>query len=209
MQTIVGRTATVAENATLATATSMPGTFPADKQAGDIVIAVYGFSCTPAQFTGPGAGWTLAVTPTDNGSAEIVAAYYQFDPPSVPVGTQSSGVATRCTLIVHGYGGVDPNNPIDVAAAITTALGASLVANGVTTVTPGAKVVSGYMYDTWSRTVTIPAGMNLVASYGAASVGRALAVADETDPTPGATGTRTWTYTPAGSLNQAAYVLAL
>jgi hypothetical protein len=163
MQTIVGRTATVAENATLATATSMPGTFPADKQAGDIVIAVYGFSCTPAQFTGPGAGWTLAVTPTDNGSAEIVAAYYQFDPPSVPTGTQSSGVATRCTLIVHGYGGVDPNNPIDVAAAITTALGASLVANGVTTVTPGAKVVSGYMYDTSSRTVTIPAGMNLVA----------------------------------------------
>src|SRR6266567_2631194 len=137
--TIVGRTAQVAETNS---GTTVTGILPPDRQTGDLVIASFHMSTTVAAFTGPGGSWVQLVAPTANAANQIVAVYYQFDPGSAPVGS-TSGVTDRQTCICQAYGGVDPTNPVDVAAAISTAAGTPLAVTGITTATDGARLVSG------------------------------------------------------------------
>jgi len=198
---IIGRTATVVENASTLTIT---GTRPTDRVTGDITIATYVFSTTAA-ITGP-SGWTALFTQFTQGPISI-AAYYAIDPAADPTASYS-GTAGRATVICQSYGGIN-GTPIDVAAVLTGNQSTSLAANGVTTATPGALLISGYMADSSSRVPVIPSGMTQVATYSAASVGRALSVAQEYRPTAGATGTRTWSLTPSGTFDEAAYVVAL
>lgn len=202
---ITGRTATVAE---LASATSITGTIPADYVSGDLVVAVFAMTCTAAQFTGPGGSWVQLCAPTEDGGGDVIAAYYQFSPASGPTGA-SSGASGRCSVIVQAYGGVDTTTPVDAAAVTSTGSGSSLAATGVTTATAGTRLISGFALNTSSRTITIPSGMTEVESYSASSTGRALAVADEVRATAGATGTRTWAYTPTSTLNMVAFCAAL
>jgi hypothetical protein len=201
----IPRTPTVTENAST---TSITGTLPGDVVSGDFVLVVFAMACTPAQFTGPGGSWVQLVAPTDNGAAETIAAYYQFSPGAGATGT-SAAAAGRATAIVQAWGGVESSNPVDVAAQVTTGTTASLVATGVTTVTAGALLLSGCITDTASRAFVVPPTMTLVASYSAGSVGRALALAGEDIPTPGATGTRTWAMNPSAALAMGAFVVAL
>ncbi len=202
---IVGRTATVAENAS---ATSVTGTLPTDRQDGDLCVALFALTCTVAQFTGPGGSWVQFVAPTDNGAGETIAGYYQFTPGSAPTAT-SSGAAGRVTAICQSYGGVDTNSPIDVAASITTGTATSINAPSVTTVTPDARMLSGAMADTSpvTRTWVTPSGMTMVAQPTVS--GRSLGLAEEARPNAGATGTRSWTHTPSASVAMAAFSTAL
>lgn len=203
---IISRTATVAENAS---ATSVTATLPTDRQAGDLCVVIFALTCTVAQFTGPGGGWTQLVAPTDNGVGETIAAYWQFTPGSAPTAT-SSGAASRVAAICQSYAGVDSSTPIDVAASTTTTSGVTSVnAPSVTTVTPGALLLSMAMGDTSSatRVWVTPSGMsNLTQGTGG---GRSLGLADELRPTAGATGTRNWTHSPSATLNFAAAQTAL
>jgi hypothetical protein len=200
------RTATVVENAS---ATSVTGTLPTDRQSGDLALVVFAVVGTPAQFTGPGGSWVQVVAPTDDGASggQTIAAYRQFTPGSAPTASTSAS-AGRVTAIMQSWAGVDTTTPIDVTAAVTTGTMA-LAATGVTTATSGALLLSGTIADTSTRTLVTPSGMTSVAAYSAASTGRALALASEARPTAGASGTRTWDVSPAAAVVAAAFVTAL
>ena len=185
---IVNRTATVAETAS---GTSITGTLPTDRVAGDLVIAQFSMTCTVAQFTGPGGSWVQIVAPTvDNGGLDTVAVYAMFDPPSAPTGT-SSAAAGRQTCICQAYGAVDTGTPVDVAA-VTTIGTLPLTVTQVTTFTDGARLVSGTAANFSTGTWTFPAGMTPVANH-TSGVGRGAGYADEVRATAGPTGTRQWT----------------
>lgn len=203
---IVGRTATVVE---LNTVQGITATLPTDRQDGDLAVVVFGCDSTVANFTGPGGSWVALKAPQVDNSAtpELIAAYYQFTPGAAPAAS-TTDLAGRWTAICQSYAGVDPSNPVDVAQVTTLGNGTTLVATGVTTVTPDAMILSGYMVDSSSRTLTQPGSMTMVKSYTPSAGGQALAVAQELDPTPGATGTRTWTLS-GGALDQIAFVTAL
>ena len=198
---IQGRTATVAENAS---ATTVTGTLPTDRQTGDYVIAHFAMTCSVAQFGGPGGSWTQIVAPTANAASETIALYGMFDPPSAPVGS-SSAAANRQTCIMQAYAGVHTTTPVDVTA-VTTAGALPLTLTQVTTATDGAKLLSGTCGDFSTGTWTFPAGMTAVANH-TSGVGRGAGYADETRTTAGATGTRQWT---ASTLQTAVgYLVAL
>jgi hypothetical protein len=199
---ITARTPTVVESASTLTIT---GTLPADRQAGDLHIATFVFTTTTS-VTGP-AGWTALYTPAAQGTVQM-AAYYAISPSSDPTASYS-GTAGRATVIVEAWGGVDSTTPIDTSAVRTAGLGTSLVATGVTTATAGALLVSAYAADTSTRTTVAPSGMTQLATYSAASSGKCAALASEARPTAGATGTRTWAMSPAVSIDQIAYCVAL
>lgn len=203
---ITGRTATVVENAA---ASSITGSLPSDRQTGDFVVAIFGFTTTNA-ITGP-AGWTQLIAPTViNGGAgpETLAAYYRFTPPAAPTASYT-GTADNCSVICQAYGNVNPTTPIDVTPVISQAASTSLVETGVTIATAGARMLSTYITNTTSRATVTPAGMTLVKTYSASSSGRCLALADEVRASTGATGTRTWTLSPSATLEMAGFITAL
>lgn len=201
--TIVGRTPTLVENATV---TTLTGTLPTDIAAGDWVLTVVAFSDTNANFTPP-AGWTQYVAPIQTpGAPRGIAAYLKRDPVSGPQASQvTSG---RMTIICQAYGGVDPTTPGDVTAQSLTSTATPLAITGVTTVNNGARLVTGAAVDASSAALTEPTETTLVKKTLGASGGRAGGLADEVRSTAGATGTRTWTY-PTGALGMAGFVGAL
>jgi hypothetical protein len=184
---IVNRTATVAESTT---GTSITGTLPADRQAGDLVVATFHMDTSVFNFAGP-SGWTVLCSATSNGSGQVVAAYYRFDPPSAPTAT-TAGAGGRLTCLCQAYGGVDTGTPVDAAAVTAVSATAPLTIGQVTTVTNGARLVSGITGNFSTVTWTQPTGMTLVKT-NTSGVGRGGALADEARATAGVTGTRAWT----------------
>jgi len=142
--------------------------------------------------------------------ANIVGAWYRFDPPSAPVIATSAG-ASRASVAVQSYGGVDTGTPLDVtpSTAATAPYATSLAAPSITTVTAGCRLVCGGVMDNsssaWGGT---PASMTLIADAAGGGVGRALGLADQTQASAGATGTKTWTG-PGGSFGMGAFLAAL
>lgn len=202
--TITARTPTVAE---VNPGTTVTGTIPPTAVTGDYVIAQFGMTCTVAQFTRPSAGdgWVEIVAPTaNNNNADIVAVYGMFNPTVAPAGTSSAATAKQ-TCIMQAWGGVDPTTPVDVAAATSNGI-LPLAITGVTTVTVGARLLAGVAADFSTGTWTIPGTMTLVANH-TSGTGRGTVIAEEDRPTPGATGTRTFTATTLQAA--AGYVLAL
>lgn len=188
---ITSRTATLAETAS---GTSITGTLPADRVTGDLVLAVFSFSGSVAQFTGPGGSWTQLFAPFDSGGGnDVCAVYYQFDPAAGPTGS-TSAAANRLTCICQAYGGVDTTTPLDV----TPVTGAGATANGVgpsqsiTTVTDNARLISSMAQGSSSVTLTPPSGMTLV-KQNTSGTGRAGGLADQTTTTAGGSGAKQWT----------------
>lgn len=203
---IVGRTATLVEDSSTQ---SITGTLPADRAAGDLCVAVCAIDSSSGTLTGP-SGWTQIIAPITLSAStpNVLAAYYRRDPPSGP-NFATSSPAGRASVIVQAYGGVNVATPIDVTAVASSGDGSSLVATGVTTVTNEARIISAFGVNSSSRDISTPAGMTMVKKYSATTNGRALALADEVDVTAGATGTRTWTYTPSSTLSMGAFITAL
>jgi hypothetical protein len=106
---------------------------------------------------------------------------------------------------IQAYSGVDIAAPWDVNAASFTASATPLAITAITTVTPGALLVSGAAVDAdTAATLTAPGSMTQ--EYQTA--GKRTAQADEAFPTPGTTGTRTWTAS-VGALTMAGWLGAL
>jgi myo-inositol-hexaphosphate 3-phosphohydrolase len=205
LATITARTATSSESAS---ATTVTATRPSDRVAGDYHWAVFAIQGTPGQITGPGAPWSTVLAPTDNGAGEVLAIYEAFSPSSDAV-ISTSAAANRVTAFGMAWGGVDTGTPRDATGTVATATATSVVAGQVTTATAGAVLLSVAQGDTSSRTWAVPGGMTTVKSYSAASSGRALILASEARPTIGATGSRTWAFSPSASLAMAAINVAL
>lgn len=203
---IVNRTATSAEVASGLTVTGNLAGIGA--QAGDYVLAHFAMSCTPAQFTGPGGSWVQLLAPRNIATGETLAVYGMFDPASGPVGT-SAAAASRQTCLMQAWGGVDTTTPVDVAALVTAGTAQTLALTGITTLTDGARLVSGVGGDfSTSGVWTKPAEMTLDATHTATG-GRGAGLAEESRATQGATGTRTWTSTATAGLVEVGYLLAL
>lgn len=200
---VTGRTATVAETSS---GTSVTGTLPTDRVTGDYVVATFAMTCTVAQFTGPGGGWSTLVAPTAISAGETFAVYGMFNPGAGPVGTSS--VAGRHTCVTQAYGGVDTTTPMDVSPITTSGTAKPYPLTGLSTVTADAMLVSVVGADWSVGTWTQPAGMTLEAAH-TTNVGRALALAQERRPATGATGARSWTSTAAAGLTFTGTVLAL
>lgn len=206
---IVVRTATVVEagSSTAGTVTSIAGSLPGDQQAGDFVIAALSVTAAANPTIPTPSGWTQLFTAINATTGEFFTAYSALAPGSPPTFTPSAAV-NRATVEIQAFGGVDTTTPWDVAIQTTSsAATTTLVATGVTTVTPGAMLVSAATLQTSSRALNAPSGMTQDVTYAQAG-GRALTVAHELRPTIGATGTRTWTW-DATSLAAAAFVGAL
>jgi hypothetical protein len=202
---IVGRTATVAE---LNGVNTITGTLPSGTAATDVVIATFAGDSSVANFTGPGGSWTAIKSPAvDATAANLYAVYWAVNPGAGPTVSTTSAVG-RWTCIVQSYTGVNTGSPIDATQQTTTGNGTSLAATGVTTAHDGALVMSMYMVDSSSRTLTQPGTMTMVKSYTVSGGGQALAVAEETKASAGATGTRTWSMSST-ALDQTAVVWAL
>ncbi|MDQ1307758.1 MAG: hypothetical protein QG671_3591, partial [Actinomycetota bacterium] len=205
---ITHRTATVTETAT--PANGITGTLPSDAQAGDLFIAVFAGDSLDTAVTGP-SGWTPLVAPIDEPGQNITLAVYRRWGASTGPVISTSGAAGYWTCIVHALGGADPTDPIDAAAVTNVVTSATTAtAGGVTTLTAGAVLMSAVVANTRSRVFATPSGMTMIRQYGAATQGRACALAGETRATAGATGTRTWAFTttpPALSFVTAAWAI--
>lgn len=204
------RTATVVEagSGTAGTVSSITGTLPGDQQAGDFAVAALSVAAAANPTIPTPSGWTLLFTAINPATGEFFAAYSALAPGSGPTFTPSAAV-NRATVEIQAFGGVDTTTtPWDAAIQTTSsAATTTLVATGVTTVTPGAMLVSAAMINTSSRDLNSPAGMTEDVTYAQAG-GRALTFAHEALTGTGATGTRTWTW-DATSLAAAAFVGAL
>lgn len=201
---IVGRTATRAESASTA---SISPPLPTDMQAGDFAVVHFAMSCSIANFTPP-SGWTELVAPVaTNNANRIVAVYGRFDPPSAPVGT-SAAAADRQTAFCQAYGGVDTASPRDVAPSVGVVSTDPVNVPSITTVTAGARLISGVCADTSGHQYYPQPSMTLLGTH-TNNVGRAAAWADEVLPTAGATGTRAWNSDTAGALSLRGYNVAL
>lgn len=106
---------------------------------------------------------------------------------------------------IQAYSGVDIAVPWDVNAASSTASATPLAITAITTVTPGALLVSGAAVDAdTAATLTAPGSM----TQEYQNAGKRTAQADEAFLTPGTTGTRTWTAS-VGALTMAGWLGAL
>jgi hypothetical protein len=161
------------------------------------------------QFGAP-SGWTALFSPFFVDDGNTIGAYYRFDPPGAPTFT-SSGSAAAASVLCQAYGGVDAAAPVDVTAAtaVTSPYGSTLAVGGVTTVTPGARLVSGCLIDSPSNTITEPGGMTGVVDASGGGVGASISLADEDRSSAGATGTRTWSHDYGGTLGMGAFLAAL
>ena len=204
---ITGRTATRTE---AASASSITATLPSDIVAGDLCLAIFALT-NPGTITAP-SGWTALFTPSGYGTSNTVAlaVYYRFSPPSAPALSHTGG-AGRISVLCQAWGGVNASTPIDVTPVVTSGTGTSLVANGVTTATAGALLLSATMRDIGSSTANpvIPSGMTSVVITGGGNNGRLAGLAQEARPTAGASGTRTWSDSSGATLNSQAFVTAL
>lgn len=191
--TIIPRTPRVTEATAQTAGAPFTALRPVDQAAGDLVVAWFGFSDSPARITGPGGSWVLVpssqIIPV---SGKTAVAYYQFSPSADPVVSQLN--AGRITAVLEAYDNVDPSNPLDIAAAVTaTAAGTPLVIPSVTPVTEKARVISAAVIDASTGIWTIPVQQSLVGK-NTSGVGRGLAVGHEAQAVPGPTGTRTFTF---------------
>lgn len=189
---IVGRTVTAVE---AASATSVTATLPTDRVSGDLVVVFFTVPGTSTgQLTGPGGSWVQLFAPFTTADNNILSGYYQFTPGSAPTASTSAS-ASRTAAICQAYGGVDASTPIDVAAstATTSPYGSSLTPAAITTVSNGARVISGCIVDSPNETFSsTPAGMTVIATTTGGGTGRGMSFADETQASAGSTGSKTW-----------------
>lgn len=203
--TVGSRTATLVE---AAAATTITGTLPTGLANGDVVVVTYGNSSAPANFVPP-SGYTQLFAPIAVISTVTMAAYYKV---ITNAGTETGPSASwttsgRCSVVTQAYTGVDNAIPLDVTPTTASATATTLNVPGVTTITNGAMLVSGCVINSSTTTdATAPVGMT---DIGHSNVdGRRTVVAQQTFPTAGATGVKTWTISAAG-IASSAYLAAL
>jgi hypothetical protein len=197
---ITPRTATIEEVQTSSITPDM-----STAQVGDLALLTVAADTTISTPS----GWTAAFTQI-NQSVDYAGFYRFLDGTSADDPTVSAPSATRLSAIVQPFAGVDPDDPLDLAASTTSgSVALSVATPSITTVTDGALAVSGYAIDAsnviYASTVSGSGWAEVAETTG---TGRRQGVATKEMAADGATGTCTWTQT-GGSLRMVGFTLAL
>lgn len=170
---------------------------PQDTAAGDLLVAAFTVDSTPSISTVP-AGWTPLVNGLAIGSGARIFAYYRV------IGTAegASYTWTTSTAVKWGggitaYRGASTSNPIDspVATRVDTSYTAtSITLPGVTTTSNGALLIGGVGFDSSTPAVSPPTGWT---ERWEAAGGQIAEQADKVQPSAGASGAATWTFSGA------------
>jgi len=191
---ITFRSAASAQNPT---ATTLTIGRPAGVVAGDVMVAGIGIRGAPAVATP--AGWTLIRTDAA-GTYTTQALYYRVATAAEPASyTWSFSQSVPAAGGISAYQGVSTANPVNASGGTgTNSTTVSILAPSITTTVPGAEVV-GFFSIGGTNSITAPAGMTerAEASSTAGSNHATWETSDFTQPTAGATGTRTATGTNA------------
>lgn len=177
-----------------ASGTSLVVTTPGSLADGDVLVAV--IACdTSVSITHP-SGWTQSATVANSVPQSVYLVYHVVTSASGEPSdyTWTNIVTSRATGIMAGYRNVDNVTPIDVTASTQSSAGTTLDITSITTATDNAMLISAALINAASAaTLVIPVTMSELQQ--ATGTGRRASLADENDPTAGATGTRTWTQT--------------
>lgn len=198
-----------------ATTTSIVVPVPAGTVAGEFLLAHISNSAAsgvaPVAVPTPATGWTkiTGVSGSGNGS-QSTALFYRWATASEPASYAfATGTASnRGTGSMLRISGVDTATPLDVAAVVisTAAVTTAAVVPSMTTVTAGAVIFTGATINASSSAdIVPPATQTLVAGTKATGTGRRAALYTESRPTAGATGTRSYTFTPTTTALQQAH----
>lgn len=182
---------------------------PTSAVSGDVLIAGIGWvgnhlSTSP---TAP-AGWTLIRRDGDNALGQF--SYYRVAGASEPTSYTWTGLAENSAGGIAAYSGVDTANPINAHAGQMDTVKDQAIAPSITTTRGNVVLVSVFSL-LGNSTTTAPPSMTAIFSGVSTGTGSSATqvsnlAAQESWPTPGATGTRTATGTGARS---AAHLLAL
>src|SRR6478672_4851907 len=170
---------------------------PAGVAVGDVLVASITTDLNPTM-SGVPSGWipmvnALSINSSATAGARAFAYYHVVgatDPTSYSW-TLSAG--QKWGAGITAYRGVSTTTPLDTAVvtAVNTSFTAvSLALPSITTVSNGAKLISGVALDSGTPSLTTPPS-GWVQEWGAGG-GQIAAQADKTQPTAGATGTATW-----------------
>ena len=163
---------------------------PAGTGAGDLLVSCLTLNGSSVSATGAPAGWTRLAAVTGVANPHVYG-YYKVAGPSEPASyrwTYTSSVVSAGGIVRYtGASGLD--------AAVSTASGASATSGtvpGVTTATADAMLVGCVGINSGSTAVTIsgPPGMTEAWDVG----GKRHELDDGKQPTAGASGGRTWTF---------------
>jgi hypothetical protein len=193
---------------TTGTGASVNPFLPAGTQAGDFaVLIVAGRPTNTTQPTAP-AGWTLRSSSLrEAGTNDLkIMTFYRVlngtDPnPTVNLPTAWQGAAAGMSAQIAVWTGVNTSTPFDAADVLgNTAAAATWTPPGITTVTPGAWVVSAVASsDDNALGLGTPQGFTgrmSGTSYNTTAGGdHSIGLADKTQASPGATAMPTWSQT--------------
>lgn len=187
--------------ATVGAGSSVTVAKPSNLTDGDLLVAVVNHHVGNGTWSTVPSGWTAVTTFATGRTAGVwikaVPSAAAETAPNYTWATTGTGSGRMGGLIVR-VTGADLGAPVDAVGTWQAALGAT----GVTTTRPDCLLLGAY----WSyiaaapNTVNPPATMTAVGSWQVQSGSSSShLLAAENRPTPGATGSRTATATPAGS----------
>lgn len=193
-----------------ASATSAVIPYPSGITAGELLLATVADSGSTAPNTNPG-GWTLALAQAGPSSSPSMAVWYKIatggEGGSVTFTTNAT--AGRVTGIMTRWSGVDNTTPMDATpVGSNSAIATTFTMAGITTVTANAMLVHTISLNASSAADIVTLSGTTKAS-GSTGTGRRQSIFYETQTSAGASGTRTWSNTPATSLQWAGVIIAL
>jgi hypothetical protein len=202
---VVEGTSTLYESAST---TSAVLTYPSGITAGEVLVALIGTSTVTAPSTAP-SGWT--VTLAQNGNNAISASIFHKVATGSETGTVTfTGTSGRTTGIMFRLSGVDTTTPIDATAVGAGApIQSTFTMPSITTATNGAMLIHNIVLNSSN-----PATNDIITLSGTTLInkstgtGRLTGGYYEERATAGATGTRVWSKTNAGTTLQWAGVTA-
>jgi PKD repeat protein len=174
---------------------------PAGLQSGDVLVLQVTADNNPTLSAVP-PGWNPVLTQLNvtTGARVFVHSHVVADAAAEPASyTFTLSAAQRWGAVVGSFRGVDTADPFDTAASTrtdTTYRATSVTVPSVTTVTAGAMLVGGVGFDGRTVAVTPPSDWTEI---GESTNGQVAEMAIQARPAAGATGTATWTFTPAAA----------
>jgi hypothetical protein len=184
---------------------------PASVTQGDLLLAnIEVNGGTPANITAP-AGWTQILR-TDNDTDISIISYWKIAGASEPsTYTWTVDTQTRAEGGITQYSGIDPTNPIDVAAG-NSGFGKVATTSSIMTSTPNEEVVALYGFDAGNNTIgyfSTPTGMTEKYDVTHIPLGPSTAADDVIQTTAGTSGSMSSTITGNKNRNWVSQAIAL
>jgi hypothetical protein len=197
MSSVAARGAATVTTYAADSATTLRVSIPSTAQPGDVLVATLGFgtskSSTTPVLTMP-AGWTQVIR-TDHGVTGALAIYVHVAAAGDAAPVWTANIAVGGVAFVTAFSGVDTDHPIDAAAGTDVPKGGkAIAAPSVSTVTPNAGLVAGYIGYRGKKATTVwnaPTGMAELGDAGDAGGNWTGTLDWTTQPAAGATGKKT------------------